>query len=106
MKGLPIFALVRGYTTTKSLTMPPESGSEQNIVKDLLSQKQALMLELKHYENNSKYNDDVTTQDHGFDNVGVIPADTRLQVAIATSNKTNEKVGNTVIVPPTFISKI
>lgn len=83
---------VRGYTTARSLVLPPESGSDQNVVKDLLSQKQALLLELKHYENNAKYNDDAMPQDHTFDNAGVIPANTRLQVAIATSEKSNDKV--------------
>lgn len=49
-------------------------------------------MELKHYENNTKYNEEAVTQEHSFDNVGVIPANTRLQVAIATNEEDKQKV--------------
>lgn len=87
------FVLVRGYTTTKSITTANGVVSEQDTVRELLSQKQALLLELKHYENNTKYNDDYSRQEYGgSDNVGVIPANTRLQIGISTNDETKLKV--------------
>lgn len=43
-------------------------------------------MELKHYENNTKYNDNATNQMESFEANGVIPANTRLQIGIATSD--------------------
>ncbi|KAJ3649377.1 hypothetical protein Zmor_021125 [Zophobas morio] len=78
---------VRGYTTTKSLSTPPGSGLEQETVRELLARKQALLLELKHYDNNTKYNENAINQMESYENNGVIPANTRLQIGIATSEE-------------------
>ncbi|KAB0804754.1 hypothetical protein PPYR_01724 [Photinus pyralis] len=77
---------VRGYTTTKCLT---ETGSvsEQETVRELLSQKQQLILELKQYENNTKYNEESSK---GNEDMGVIPASTRLQIGIATNEESSK----------------
>ncbi|EFA06343.1 Bardet-Biedl syndrome 2 protein homolog [Tribolium castaneum] len=77
---------VRGYTTTKSLSTPPGAGLEQDTVRELLARKQALSLELKHYENNTKYNENAYNQMDSYESNGVIPANTRLQIGIATSD--------------------
>lgn len=65
---------------------------EQDTVRDLLAQKQALLMELKHYENNSKYNEDISKYEQNLDiNLDVIPANTRLQISI-TANDEKDKV--------------
>lgn len=79
--------LVRGYTTTKQLpSVVAGTNPEQDTVRELLQQRQALLLELKHYENNSKFNDDVSTP-RIDEEMGVIPANTRLQIGIATNEE-------------------
>ncbi|KAJ8927775.1 hypothetical protein NQ314_019724 [Rhamnusium bicolor] len=82
---------VRGYTTTKTLSNSVDgSGIEQDTVRELLAQKQALLMELKHYENNTKYNENILNETESYENSGVIPASTRLQIAINT-NDTSKK---------------
>lgn len=83
---------VRGYTTTKSLSTPPQAGVEQDKVRELLSRKQSLLLELKHYENNTKYNENVYNQMESYESNGVIPANTRLQIGITTSEEKSKNV--------------
>ncbi|KAK4885882.1 hypothetical protein RN001_002153 [Aquatica leii] len=83
---LTIEGEVRGYTTTKYLVPENSNGSEQETVRELLSQKQSLLLELKQYENNTKYNEDSNKLDYELENVGVIPANTRLQIGISTND--------------------
>lgn len=61
------------------------SSVEQDTIKDLLSQKQALLMELKHYENNTKYNTNASNETESFEAAGVIPSNTRLQIALNTS---------------------
>lgn len=63
----------------------PGVGNEQDTVRMLLAQKQALITELKHYENNTKYNETAMSQTESFESHGVIPANTRLQIAINTN---------------------
>ncbi|XP_017768164.1 PREDICTED: Bardet-Biedl syndrome 2 protein-like [Nicrophorus vespilloides] len=82
---------VRGYTTTKSLSTTPSSGLEQDTVRDLLAQKQALLLELKHYENNSKVNEEFDRREDNLESNGVIPANTRLQIAISANDNPKTK---------------
>ncbi|KAF5291934.1 hypothetical protein FQA39_LY14166 [Lamprigera yunnana] len=77
---------VRGYTTTKYVAPETSSSSEQETVRELLSHKQALLLELKQYENNTKYNEDAGKLNYELENVGVIPANTRLQIGISTNH--------------------
>lgn len=83
--------LVRGYSTTKILETA-NGGSDQDTIKELLSQKQALLLELKQYQNNTKYNEENVMEDYHLDDVGVIPANTRLQIGISTNDDSNGKV--------------
>jgi Bardet-Biedl syndrome 2 protein len=61
-------------------------------VRELLARKQALILELKHYENNSKYNENAMNQMESYESDGVIPANTRLQIGIATSEEKSKNV--------------
>lgn len=79
---------MRGYTTTKSLSVAPGTGQEQDVVRELLAQKQALLMELKQYENNTKYNERIFENLEGYDGdgSGVIPATTRLQIGITTNS--------------------
>ncbi|KAJ8925470.1 hypothetical protein NQ315_009304 [Exocentrus adspersus] len=80
---------VRGYTTTKTLSNSVDgSGNEQDLVRELLAQKQALMMELKHYEGNTRYNENVLNETESYENSGVIPASTRLQIAVNTDDTT------------------
>lgn len=83
--------LVRGYTTTKTVISADGSTTGQDSIRELLTQKQALLMELKHYENNTKYNENVLNETESYENSGVIPANTRLQIAISTEEK-SEKV--------------
>ncbi|XP_045482156.1 Bardet-Biedl syndrome 2 protein-like [Harmonia axyridis] len=76
---------MRGYTTTKSLSITTTGGSDQDIVRELLAQKQSLLMELKHYENNNNYNDNSHNHLDSFESQGVIPANTRLQIGIAAN---------------------
>lgn len=46
-------------------------------------------MELKHYENNMKYNEDASKNEEEFDdmNFDVIPANTRLQIAVTANDE-------------------
>lgn len=90
-----IFFIVRGYTTTKSLVVAPGTGQEQDVVRELLAEKQALLMELKQYESNAKFNEKLyeNAEDYDGSSGGVIPATTRLQIGIST-NITSSKVKN------------
>lgn len=58
-------------------------------MRDLLAQKQALLMELKHYENNSKFNEDISRHEQNIDmSLDVIPANTRLQISINANDDT------------------
>lgn len=85
--------LVRGYTTTKTLTSSDGNGADQNTIRELLAHKQALLMELKHYDTNTKYNENIFYETESYENSGVIPASTRLEIAINT-NDTDPKVRN------------
>lgn len=89
------FLLVRGYTTTKNIanTSGVSGTLEQDTVRDLMTQKQALLMELKHYDSNNKFNEDVSKYEQNLDiNLDVIPANTRLQISIiANEKKVSEK---------------
>ncbi|XP_053695343.1 Bardet-Biedl syndrome 2 protein homolog [Sabethes cyaneus] len=81
---------IRGYTTptVNLLNLHNLADEEMN---GLLSQKQKLLLELKHYENNIKFNKEILSSNDSQlvqsvpDDVGVIPSNTRLQIGISTS---------------------
>ncbi|KAF7277987.1 hypothetical protein GWI33_008983 [Rhynchophorus ferrugineus] len=76
---------VRGYTTTKTVAAGNGSNLEQDTIREMLSQKQALLMELKHYESNSKYNSNADNQTESFEVSGVIPSNTRLQIMVNTN---------------------
>ncbi|KAL3287517.1 hypothetical protein HHI36_001986 [Cryptolaemus montrouzieri] len=82
---------VKGYATSKNLTITTPGGSEQDIVRELLAQKQALLMELKQYENNNRYNSSANNQLESFESQGVIPANTRLQIGIAANEEFSKK---------------
>lgn len=67
------------------------SSVEQETIKELLTQKQALMMELKHYENNTKYNSNVANEMDSYEARGVIPSSTRLQIVVTTNNGGNRQ---------------
>lgn len=56
---------------------------------ELFARKQALLLELKHYESNVKFNEQFEKNKDENNSLpstmGVIPANTRLQIALATN---------------------
>ncbi|CAH1163465.1 unnamed protein product, partial [Phaedon cochleariae] len=79
---------VRGYMTTKTSTSNDGSRSDQETFRELLAYKQSLQMELKHYESNTKYNDDVMNETDSYESCGVIPANTKLQITINTNDKT------------------
>lgn len=79
--------LVRGYTTTKTSL---GDVSQQDMMRDLLTQKQALMMELKNFEYNNKYNENLLNETESFENVGAIPANTKLQIALSTVEETQK----------------
>uniref|UniRef100_A0A6P7FNM8 Bardet-Biedl syndrome 2 protein homolog n=1 Tax=Diabrotica virgifera virgifera TaxID=50390 RepID=A0A6P7FNM8_DIAVI len=82
--------VIKGYTTTKVLTTNKGSESDQNLIRELLAQKQSLLMELKHYDVNTKYNENIFYETESYENSGVIPANTRLELAIST-NSTDPK---------------
>lgn len=90
---------VRGYTTTKSLSVAPGTGQEQDVVRELLAEKQALLMELKQYESNTKFNERLSENLEDCDGIngGVIPATTRLQVGISTNSTTSNVCKSNVI---------
>ncbi|KAG5882213.1 hypothetical protein JTB14_024725 [Gonioctena quinquepunctata] len=77
---------VRGFTTSKTLTNTG-SGMGQEIYSELLTQKQALLMELQHYEKNARINENIENSLDSYESSGTIPADTRLQMIISTNDK-------------------
>ncbi|XP_050293438.1 Bardet-Biedl syndrome 2 protein-like [Anthonomus grandis grandis] len=75
---------VRGYTTTKMITNG-ENGVEQEAIRELLSRKQGLLMELKHYEHNAKYNTNVANETESYEASGVISSNTRMQIVVSTN---------------------
>lgn len=85
---------VRGYEKSKInlFSMKP---MDQEMLTVLLSTKKNLLSEISHYESNVKYNKE-KNYDEGIvqipSNIGVIPANTRLQIAIYTNIEDEENV--------------
>lgn len=88
---------VCGYSTSK-VNLAPVSNDEQEKIRALLSRKQVLQLELQHYESNAKFNremfrDEDKSKITGFpEGVGIIPANTRLQIGISTNIEDTKSV--------------
>lgn len=87
---------VRGYEKSKInlFSMKP---MDQEVLTVLLSAKKNLLAEISHYESNTKYNkernyDDGAVAQNIPSNIGVIPANTRLQIAIYTNIEEIENV--------------
>ena len=90
---------IQGYTTSK-VNLAPITSVEQEQIKELLTTKQSLLLELQHYESNSKFNRDMLRDDERSklinfpEDIGVIPANTRLQIGISTNKDSASSNGN------------
>lgn len=88
---------VCGYSTSKT-NLAPITIDEQERIRELLSRKQLLQLELQHYDSNAKFNRDMFRDDDkskitGFpDGVGIIPANTRLQIGLSTNIEDTKSV--------------
>lgn len=82
---------MRGYTTTKTIASTGTSSVEQDTIKELLTQKQALLMELKHYESNTKYNSNAANETESYEASGIIPSSTRLQIVV-TANQGGKDV--------------
>lgn len=110
---------VQGYTSS-NVNLAPLTVTEGSQMKDLLNLKQNLQLELMHYENNSRVNetllasseDSLTTMNQLksiSNDFAIIPANTRLQIAISTdgSKKSNVEISistnNTTIIKAVII---
>ncbi|XP_077292762.1 BBSome complex member BBS2-like [Arctopsyche grandis] len=79
---------VKGYVTSPDHAASVHMKMDQETMRDLFSRKQALLLELKHYESNTKFNEQYEKNrdvPDSVSNMGIIPANTRLQIGLATS---------------------
>lgn len=109
---------VQGYTSS-NVNLAPLTATESNQIKELLAMKQKLMLELTHYENNSKVNELIGTGAEDSvvamnalksvsDDFAVIPANTRLQIAISTdgTKQSSVEIGISVNCNSTIIKAV
>lgn len=86
---------VRGYEKSKInlFSMKPIDQEELSV---LLTTKKNLLSEINHYESNVKFNKDKYSDDSQTivpQDIAVIPANTRLQIAIYTNIENMENVG-------------
>lgn len=83
-----ILIIVRGYSTSPTMIVTNSNQTSENeVIRELFTRKQTLLLELRHYEGNEKFNNEISGSDVYSivqDNNGVIPANTRLQIGIST----------------------
>lgn len=110
---------VQGYSSS-SINLAPLTVTEGSQIKDLLNLKQNLMLELTHYENNARVNetmlgsnDDSLAKMNQLKTISndfaIIPANTRLQIAISTDGTKQSNVevaistNNTTIIKAVII---
>ena len=94
---------IQGYSSS-DINLAPLTATEGSQIKDLLNLKQNLLLELMHYENNTRVNDTLlgSSSDDPFSNMNrlktisndfaIIPANTRLQIAISTDGMKQSSV--------------
>lgn len=93
---------IQGYSSS-NINLAPLTVTEGSQIKDLLTTKQNLLLELTHYENNSRVNesllgasDDSLTTINQLKTISndfaIIPANTRLQIAISTDGSKQSNV--------------
>ncbi|PNF42358.1 Bardet-Biedl syndrome 2 protein-like protein [Cryptotermes secundus] len=92
---------VRGYNLLRQVNVQSHmSGGTANVetevIRDLFTKKQALLLELRNYEGNSQFSE-ICAGDMGQQlavanqHVGIIPAQTRLQTGVAINMGTEQK---------------
>lgn len=93
---------IQGYESS-NVNLAPLTATEGSQIQELLALKQKLMLELAHYENNTKVNETLAgAADDQFGGVSainkiandfaIIPANTRLQIAISTDGDKQSSV--------------
>jgi Bardet-Biedl syndrome 2 protein len=93
---------VQGYTSS-NINLAPLTATEGSQIKDLMSLKQNLMLELMHYENNSRVNESIANAPDDTlaainhlktisNDFAIIPANTRLQIAISADGAKQSSV--------------
>lgn len=92
---------VRGYERSKINLISMRPIDQEQLV-TLLSTKKRLMAEISHYDSNIKFNkermNDDGQQPHQLPaNIGVIPANTRLQIAIYTNIENLENASGVVV---------
>lgn len=106
---------VQGYSSS-NINLAPLTVTEGSQIKEMLNVKQNLMLELTHYENNTKVNDAITgTSDDSLtamnqlktisNDFAIIPANTRLQIAISTDGAKQSNVEVSISTNNTTIIK-
>lgn len=92
---------VRGYERSK-INLNSMKCSDQDELLELLTLKKVLLAEISHYESNEKINRDKQSDYEGKfvapEGVGVIPSNTRLQIAIYNNIEDNGEVGIEVYV--------
>lgn len=90
---------VRGYERSKINLISMRPIDQEQLV-TLLSTKKSLLAEISHYESNIKFNKERMNDDGRAlqlpANIGVIPANTRLQIAIYTNIENIENVSRGV----------
>ncbi|KAG5674649.1 hypothetical protein PVAND_004603 [Polypedilum vanderplanki] len=95
---------VQGYTSS-NINLAPLTAAEGSQIQELLAVKQKLMLELTQYENNLRVNETLANVGSSEDSIAamnaiksisndfaVIPANTRLQIAISTDGTKQSSV--------------
>lgn len=85
---------MKGFTTSSDHGATINMKMDQESLRDLFSRKQALLLELKHYESNTKFNEHYERNrevPETSNSMGIIPANTRLQIGLATNSRNSEK---------------
>lgn len=109
---------IQGYTSS-NINLAPLTVTEGSQIRELLNLKQNLLLELTHYENNTRVNESLQGIDDSLaamnqlktisNDFAIIPANTRLQIAISTdgSKQSNVEVAistnNTTIIKSVII---
>lgn len=106
---------IQGYTSS-TINLAPLTVTESSQIKDLLNLKQNLLMELAHYENNARVNETlVGSNDDSLammnqlatisNDFAIIPANTRLQIAISTDGSKQSSVEISISTNNTTIIK-
>lgn len=106
---------IQGYSSS-NINLAPLTANEGSQIRDLMNLKQNLLLELTHYENNTKVNESlVGATDDSLaavnqlkaisNDFAIIPANTRLQIAISTDGVKQSNVEVSISTNNTTIIK-